>query len=130
MKLFPLAALTAATVVASLPGHAQTFPEKPITFVVPFAAGTATDQIARALGTQITAETKQAVVIDNKAGASGFIASQSVAKAPADGYTVLITTNTTHAANEHLFKKLPYDPVKDFAPLTAQIGRASCRERV
>ncbi|RUR65710.1 tripartite tricarboxylate transporter substrate binding protein [Variovorax guangxiensis] len=119
MKLFPLAALTAAMVVASLPGHAQTFPEKPITFVVPFAAGTATDQIARALGTQITAETKQAVVIDNKAGASGFIASQSVAKAPADGYTVLITTNTTHAANEHLFKKLPYDPVKDFAPVAA-----------
>ena len=119
MKLFPLAALTAAMVVASLPGHAQTFPEKPITFVVPFAAGTATDQIARALGTQITAETKQAVVIDNKAGASGFIASQSVAKAPADGYTVLITTNTTHAANEHLFKKLPYDPVKDFSPVAA-----------
>ena len=67
----------------------------------------------------ITAETKQPVVIDNRAGASGFIASQQVAKAAADGYTVLITTNTTHAANEHLFKKLPYDPVKDFSPITA-----------
>ncbi len=114
--------LSAAAVLALAPllGHAQAgFPEKPITFVVPFAAGTATDQIARALGNSITAETKQAVVIDNKAGASGFIASQQVAKAPADGYTVLITTNTTHAANEHLFKKLPYDPVKDFAPLAA-----------
>ncbi|MEB0059367.1 tripartite tricarboxylate transporter substrate binding protein [Variovorax sp. RTB1] len=99
--------------------QAQTFPEKSITFVVPFAAGTATDQIARALGNAVTAETKQPVVIDNKAGASGFIASQNVAKAPADGYTVLITTNTTHAANEHLYKKLPYDPVKDFAPITA-----------
>jgi len=119
MKLFPLAALAAAIAVAPLLAQAEAFPEKPITFVVPFAAGTATDQIARALGTQITAETKQAVVIDNKAGASGFIASQSVAKAPADGYTVLITTNTTHAANEHLFKKLPYDPVKDFAPVAA-----------
>lgn len=86
---------------------------------MPFAAGTATDQIARALGNQVAAETKQAVIIDNKAGASGFIASQNVAKAPADGYTVLITTNTTHAANEHLFKKLPYDPVKDFAPVAA-----------
>jgi tripartite-type tricarboxylate transporter receptor subunit TctC len=86
---------------------------------VPFAAGSATDQIARALGTGITAETKQPVVIDNKAGASGFIASQQVAKAAPDGYTVLITTNTTHAANEHLFKKLPYDPVKDFAPVAA-----------
>ncbi|MBU2409805.1 MAG: tripartite tricarboxylate transporter substrate binding protein, partial [Gammaproteobacteria bacterium] len=89
-----------------------------ITFVVPFAAGTATDQIARALGNGVTAESKQPVVIDNKAGASGFIASQYVAKAAPDGYTVLITTNTTHAANEHLFKKLPYDPVKDFAPIT------------
>ncbi len=119
MKRFPLTVLTAALAVVPLLAQAQAFPEKSITFVVPFAAGTATDQIARALGTQITAETKQAVVIDNKAGASGFIASQSVAKAPADGYTVLITTNTTHAANEHLFKKLPYDPVKDFSPVAA-----------
>ena len=119
MKRFPLTMLTAALAVVPLLAQAQAFPEKPITFVVPFAAGTATDQIARALGTQITAETRQAVVIDNKAGASGFIASQSVAKAPADGYTVLITTNTTHAANEHLFKKLPYDPVKDFSRVAA-----------
>ncbi|MET0544191.1 MAG: tripartite tricarboxylate transporter substrate binding protein [Variovorax sp.] len=95
------------------------FPDKPITFVVPFAAGTATDQIARAIGNGVSAEAKQPVVIDNKAGASGFIASQQVAKAAPDGYTVLITTNTTHAANEHLYKKMPYDPVKDFAPITA-----------
>ncbi|SCK58545.1 Tripartite-type tricarboxylate transporter, receptor component TctC [Variovorax sp. HW608] len=108
-----------AAVLAASAAHAESFPDKPITFVVPFAAGTATDQIARALGNGVTAETKQAVVIDNKAGASGFIASQQVAKAPADGYTVLITTNTTHAANEHLFKKLPYDPVKDYAPIAA-----------
>ncbi|MCT8176368.1 Bug family tripartite tricarboxylate transporter substrate binding protein [Variovorax sp. CY25R-8] len=117
-----LTLLGAALALAPLLGQAQSFPEKPITFVVPFAAGTATDQIARALGNVITAETKQAVVIDNRAGASGFIASQFVAKAPADGYTVLITTNTTHAANEHLYKKLPYDPVKDFAPL-AGLGK-------
>ncbi|MGJ7572401.1 Bug family tripartite tricarboxylate transporter substrate binding protein [Variovorax sp. RB2P76] len=119
MKRFPLAALTVALAMVPMLGHAQAFPEKAITFVVPFAAGTATDQIARALGNQIATETKQAVIIDNKAGASGFIASQAVAKAPADGYTVLITTNTTHAANEHLFKKLPYDPVKDFSPVAA-----------
>ncbi|MCJ0765238.1 Bug family tripartite tricarboxylate transporter substrate binding protein [Variovorax terrae] len=98
---------------------AQSFPDKPITFVVPFAAGSATDQIARAIGQSVSVETKQSVVIDNKAGASGFIASSQVAKAAPDGYTVLITTNTTHAANEHLYKKIPYDPVKDFAPLTA-----------
>jgi len=100
--------------------HAQApaYPAKAITFVVPFAAGSATDQLARALGQSVTTDTKQPVVVDNKAGASGMIAAQAVAKAPADGYTVLITTNTTHAANEHLYKKLSYDPVKDFAPVT------------
>jgi len=114
-----LAAAMAATAIAPVAARADGFPDRPITFVVPFAAGTATDQIARALGNGITAETKQPVVIDNRAGASGFIASQMVAKAPPDGYTVLITTNTTHAANEHLYKKLPYDPVKDYAPVAA-----------
>jgi tripartite-type tricarboxylate transporter receptor subunit TctC len=113
-----LLALAAGLALAPTLLRAQGFPEKPITFVVPFAAGSATDQIARAIGQAVAAETKQAVVVDNKGGASGFIASQLVAKAPADGYTVLITTNTTHAANEHLFKKIPYDPVKDFVPLT------------
>ena len=85
---------------------------------MPFAAGSATDQLARALGQSITNDTKQPVVIDNKAGASGMIAASAVAKSAADGYSVLITTNTTHAANEHLYKKLSYDPVKDFAPVT------------
>ncbi|WP_311220921.1 MULTISPECIES: tripartite tricarboxylate transporter substrate binding protein [unclassified Acidovorax] len=113
-------ATAAALLGLSLAGGAmaQAYPSKPITFVVPFAAGSATDQLARALGQSINVDTKQPVVVDNKAGASGMIAAQSVAKAAADGYTVLITTNTTHAANEHLYKKLPYDPVKDFAPVT------------
>jgi tripartite-type tricarboxylate transporter receptor subunit TctC len=116
---FALALFLPLLIAASGGAAAQSFPDKPITFVVPFAAGSATDQIARALGTGVTAQTKQPVVIDNKAGASGFIASQYVAKAAPDGYTVLISTNTTHAANEHLFKKLPYDPVKDFSPIAA-----------
>jgi tripartite-type tricarboxylate transporter receptor subunit TctC len=111
---FALAALALAAAAAS----AQDYPSKPITFVVPFAAGSATDQIARALGQGVTDATKQSVVVDNKPGASGFLAAQQVAKANADGYTVLISTNTTHAANEHLFKSLPYDPVKDFVPVT------------
>ena len=97
---------------------AQSYPAKPVTFIVPFAAGSATDQLARALGQSITEQTKQAVVVDNKAGASGMMAAQAAARAAADGYTVLITTNTTHAANEHLYKKLAYDPVKDFMPVT------------
>jgi len=112
-----LVAILAA--VIAMPAAAQgKYPEKPITFVVPFAAGSATDQLARALGASITTDTKQAVVVDNKAGASGMLAAQAVARSPADGYVVLITTNTTQAANEHLYKKLPYDPVKDFLPVT------------
>jgi tripartite-type tricarboxylate transporter receptor subunit TctC len=109
-------ALVAALLATT--AFAQDYPTKPITFVVPFAAGSATDQLARSLGQGLTEATKQPVVVDNKPGASGFLAAQQAAKAPADGYTVLITTNTTHAANEHLFKSLPYDPVKDFAPVT------------
>jgi tripartite-type tricarboxylate transporter receptor subunit TctC len=108
----------AALVFAHATAATAQYPEKPITFVVPFAAGSATDQLARAIGQEVTAQTKQAVVVDNKAGASGFIGAQQVAKATPDGYTVFITTNTTHAANEHLFKSIPYDPVKDFAPVT------------
>jgi tripartite-type tricarboxylate transporter receptor subunit TctC len=97
---------------------AQEYPAKPITFFVPFAAGSATDTLARSLGQGVTGVAKQNVIIDNRPGASGFIAAQAVARAAPDGYTVLIATNTTHAANEHLFKKIPYDPVKDFTPVT------------
>lgn len=110
---------TLVSAVLALPFavSAQVYPEKPITFIVPFAAGSATDQLARSLGQAVTVETKQSVIIDNKPGANAFIGAQAAAKAPKDGYTVFITTNTTHAANEHLFKKLPYDPVKDFEPV-------------
>lgn len=107
-----------AAALAAPAAFAQAFPSKPITFVVPFAAGSATDSLARAVGQAVAAKGGQPVVVDNKAGASGQIAAQQVAKAAADGYTVLITTNTTHAANEHLYKKLSYDPVKDFAPIS------------
>jgi tripartite-type tricarboxylate transporter receptor subunit TctC len=116
-RIFAAVACALAPAFAA-PTQAQTYPAKPITFVVPFAAGSATDQLARALGQSINTETGQSVVVDNKPGANGFIGAQAVAKAVPDGYTVFITTNTTHAANEHLFKKLPYDPVKDFAPVT------------
>ena len=116
-----MSAALGALMAAALPASAQqaaNFPSKPITFVVPFAAGSATDLIARALGQAVSQSTGQSVIVENKGGASGIIAAQAAARAPADGYTVLITTNTTHAANEHLYKKLPYNPVKDFVPLT------------
>jgi tripartite-type tricarboxylate transporter receptor subunit TctC len=117
----PLAAfaaiLSTAALTAPTGAAAQDYPSRQITIVVPFAAGSGTDQLARAYATAITGEFKVPVVIDDKPGASGMIAAQLVAKAPADGYTILFTTNTTHAANEHLYKKLSYDPVKDFAPV-------------
>lgn len=117
--LLGIAALYAAMPFAA---QAQAFPDKPITFIVPFAAGSATDQLARAIGQAMSNDSKVSVVVDNKPGANSFIGAQAAARAKPDGYTVFITTNTTQSANEHLFKKLPYDPVKDFAPLTA-LGR-------
>lgn len=117
-RILPAASVLAALAIWSASAFAQTYPAKPITFVVPFAAGSATDQLARALGQSVTEQSKQPVVVDNKPGAGGMLAAQQGARAAADGYTVLITTNTTHAANEHLYKKLSYDPVKDFAPVT------------
>lgn len=117
-----LTALVAAAFAPVALAQGASYPSKPITFIVPFAAGSATDQLARALGQEASKDSKQPVVVDNKPGAAGFIAAQAVAKAAPDGYTVFITTNTTQAANQHLYKKLPYDPVQDFAPVTA-LGR-------
>jgi len=118
LKKLPYLFISAVCLVASAGASAADFPEKPIRFVVPFAAGTATDQLARALGQAITGDTKQQVIVDNRPGGNGFIGASEAARAAPDGYTVFITTNTTHAAAEHLYKKLPYDPVKDFAPIT------------
>lgn len=115
----PLMAAVLATATALLApvAGAQDYPNKPITMVVPFGPGSGTDQMARVLAQGLGDTLKVPVVVDNKGGASGFIAAQHVAKAAPDGYTVMITTNTTQTANEHLFRKLPYDPVKDFAPV-------------
>lgn len=99
-------------------GMAQEYPANPITFVVPFSAGSATDQLARAVAQGVTEVSGVSVVVENKPGASAMIGATDVARAPADGYRVLITTNTSHAANPHLYKTLNYDPVKDFRPIT------------
>jgi tripartite-type tricarboxylate transporter receptor subunit TctC len=98
-----------------------TYPSKTISFVVPFTSGSTTDGLARALAQEVAKQAGQPVIVENKAGANGFIAAQAVAQAAPDGYTVFITTNTTQSANPHLFKKLPYDPAKDFAPITALV---------
>ena len=104
--------------------HAQSYPSKPVKLVVPFPAGSATDQVARLTGQQLQEALKQPFVVENKPGAQGAIAAEFVAKSAPDGYTLLVTTNTPQAANVSLFKKLPYDPVKDFAPI-ARLGTTS-----
>ena len=103
--------------LAATGANAQIYPSKPITIVVPFAAGSGTDSIARIVGQQLSVAFNQSVVIENKVGASGVLAATYVARAAPDGYTLLMATNSTHSANPHLFKSLSYDPVKDFAPV-------------
>ena len=107
-----------------LEANAQTYPARPVKLVVPFPAGSATDKIARVIGQQFQEALGQPFVVDNKAGAQGSIAATEVAKSAPDGYTLMLTTNTPQAANVSLFKKLNYDPVKDFAPI-ARLGTIS-----
>ena len=104
--------------------NAQNYPNKPIKLLVPFPAGSATDHIARLTGSQLQEAMGQPVVVENKPGAQGGIAAAEVAKAAPDGYTLLMTTNTPQAANVSLFKKLNYDPVKDFSPIV-RLGTTS-----
>lgn len=93
---------------------AQPYPAQPIKIIVPFAPGGSSDIVGRFFGQYLQTVARQAVIIDNKAGANGILGTQFVKGAAADGYTLELTTNTTHAANASLYKKLPYDPLKDF----------------
>jgi tripartite-type tricarboxylate transporter receptor subunit TctC len=107
------ALLAAAAAVAS----AQPYPSRPITLVVSFAAGSGTDGVARIVAQKLSERLKQPVVVENRAGANGQIAAEYVKNAKPDGYTLWMTTNTTHSANPSLVKDLRYDPVKDFTPI-------------
>jgi tripartite-type tricarboxylate transporter receptor subunit TctC len=113
-----LAATVAAGSLAAGPAAAQAYPTKPITIVVPFAAGGTTDILARVVGDALKKELGQPVVVDNRAGAGGNIGGALAAKAAPDGYTLFMGTVGTHAINAALYKKMPFDPIKDFAPLT------------
>jgi tripartite-type tricarboxylate transporter receptor subunit TctC len=100
--------------------HAQSasaYPAKPIRMIVAVGAGGATDSMARRLAERLSKSLSQPISVENMAGGSGVIAAQTVAHAPADGYTLLIGTNTTHAGNAAFMKSLPYDPVGDFEPI-------------
>src|SRR5262245_44863365 len=95
-----------------------TYPSKLVTIIVPFGGGNAYDQMVRYLAERLQAATGQAFIVDAKQGALGGVAASYVARQPGDGYTILLGANSTHAANVHLFKKLQYDPVADFSPVT------------
>lgn len=115
-----LKALAAAAITAAGMGSAvaDTYPSKPITMVVPFSAGGTTDILARIVGQALGQELGETIIIENKPGAGGNIGAQQAARSKADGYTLFMGTVGTHAINQSLYKKLPYDPVKDFAPLS------------
>ena len=100
---------------------AQSYPNKPIRLIVPAAPGGGSDFVARMVGEKLSATFGQPVVVDNRPGAGGNIAAEAVAKAPPDGYTLIIV-NSSHASNVNLYRKLSYDPVKDFAPVTQLVA--------
>ncbi len=120
-SLFGVTLAALAGLLGAQSGWAQAYPSAPIVLVVPFAAGSGTDAVARTVAKGLTDRLKQQVLVDNRAGASGQIAAQFVAAAKPDGYTLMMTTNTSHSANPALFKTLRYDPIKDFTPV-ARVG--------
>ena len=97
---------------------AEAYPSRPITIIVPFGAGSGTDIVTRIIAQPLGIALNQNIVVDNRQGANGAIAATYVAKAPPDGYTLLMSTNSPHSANPFLLKNIAYDPVKDFAPVT------------
>jgi tripartite-type tricarboxylate transporter receptor subunit TctC len=108
----------AGVTLLSLSANAQNYPSKPITIIVPFGAGSATDTITRVVGQQLSVVLKQTVVVENRPGANGALAALYVARSAPDGYTLFMTTNSPHSAAPHLMKNVSYDPVKDFTAIT------------
>lgn len=109
--------LTAALSLVTATAHAQSYPNKPIKAIVPFAAGSATDQIGRAFTQKMSEVLGQPIVIENRAGVNGMLGADAVAKSAPDGYTIMVGTNSTNAALKSLMKKLPYDQDTAFAPI-------------
>jgi tripartite-type tricarboxylate transporter receptor subunit TctC len=118
MRRIPVLLVAVAAGGACATAGAQNYPSKPVRFIVGFAPGGATDIIARALAQKLSDVFGQQVVVDNRAGGGGTIAASMTAKAPPDGYTMLMGTISTLATNVSTYKNLPYDPLRDFAPVT------------
>ncbi len=116
-RIWPRLPVVLACLVLSSVAAAQAWPAKPLKFVVPFPAGSATDVVGRVLAEGMAKELGQSIVVENKAGAQGTIGALDVKNAAPDGYTLLVTTSTPQAAVMSLLKKVPYDPIKDFTPI-------------
>lgn len=126
-KLLGIAAAVAVSLsaipFAATPAGAQAnYPDRPIRLIVPFAAGGSTDIVARIIAAKMSEILKQQVIVENRAGAGGNAGAAAVARAEPDGYTVLMGTVATHAINPALYTKMPYDPVKDFAPVSLLVN--------
>lgn len=115
---FTISILAAVLAAAGGAATAQGYPAKPIRFIVPSTPGGSVDTLARTVGPRLSEKWGQQVIVDNRSGAGGAIAGELVAKSPPDGYTLLVGTVASLATNVSLQKKLPYDPMKDFAPVT------------
>jgi tripartite-type tricarboxylate transporter receptor subunit TctC len=113
-----VAAVALAAAFASSAAHAQVYPAKPVRLIVPYPAGGGTDFFARAVGAQLSQQLGQQIVVENRPGAATIIGAEAVAKSAPDGYTLLLGDTATFAVNPSLYKKLPYDPGKDLAPIT------------
>jgi tripartite-type tricarboxylate transporter receptor subunit TctC len=118
----PALLAAAAPLLATFPAMAQDYPQRPIRLIVPYPPGASTDTLGRTVAHKLGESLKQAVVVENRTGASGNIGSELVAKAPPDGYTIGVGTDATHTTNMHLALSPPYDPVKDFTPLTLAVA--------
>ena len=117
-RLAGAVAIAAAGVVAQGAAHAQAYPTKPIRMIVPYATGGSTDQTARIVAKSLSARLGQQVIVDNRAGAGGALGHEMVAKAPADGYTLLFSAAGPLTVTPHMYAKLAYDPIKSFEPIT------------
>ena len=113
-----LALVACIALAQPLAAQAQAYPSKPIRIIVPFGPGGSGDIMARTFAQYLESQTKQSVVVENKPGANGIIGTELAKNAAPDGYTLMLATNSTHAANVSLYKKLPYDPLKDFENFT------------
>jgi len=121
MTLFRMLVAFAAVALGAAAGQAQNYPSKPITIIVPAAPGGVTDMLARRLGPKLTEAWGQQVIVENRPGANNQLAAEYVAKAAADGHTILLGPEVTFVVNPFLYGKLPYDPEKDFAPIVGLI---------